>query len=125
MNSKNEEIIDVIHAWDRAMVSNNVVTIGLYMAADWLIIGPDGNVDDKKTFLDLISSGKRNHNVMESHDLSIRLYDNTAVVTGHGVSGGEFDGEPFYLEERVSCIFIKQQDKWKCVLTHLSKMDSI
>jgi hypothetical protein len=33
--------------WDKAMVTNDADAIGRYMAAEWVIIGPDGSVSDK------------------------------------------------------------------------------
>jgi ketosteroid isomerase-like protein len=121
-SSAEEELIAVAHAWDRAMVGNDPGAIGQYMADDWTIIGPDGSIGDRATFLDLVRSGKLTHDVMESHDLKVRVYGDTAVVTGRGVSGGDYLGESFYLVERVSCVFVRQQARWRCVLTHLSRI---
>ena len=115
-----EELIGVAHAWDQAMVANDPEEIGAYMADDWTIIGPDGSVSDKATFLELVRSGKLTHDVMESHDLKVRVYGDTAVVSARGVSGGHYQGESFYLVERTSCVFVRQQSRWRCVLTHLS-----
>jgi ketosteroid isomerase-like protein len=117
-----EELIGVAHAWDRAMVANDAEEIGAYMADDWTIIGPDGSVSDKATFLELVRSGKLAHDVMESHDLKVRVYGDAAVVTARGVSGGLYQGEPFHLVERASCVFVRQQGRWRCVLTHLSQI---
>ena len=50
-----EELPGVMDEWDRAMVENDVEAIGRYMADDWTIIGPDGSVGDKATFLGLRS----------------------------------------------------------------------
>jgi len=117
-----KQLIDVSHAWDRAMVANDADAIGFYMADDWIIIGPDGSVGDKATFLELVRSGALTHDVMESHDLNVRIYGDTAVVTARGVSGGKYQGESFYLLERVSCVFVRQEGHWRCVLTHLSQI---
>lgn len=117
-----KELIDVSHAWDRAMITNDADAIGQYMADDWTIIGPDGSVGNKATFLDLVRSGALTHNVMESHDLNVRVYGDTAVVTARGVSGGKYQAESFYLVERVSCVFVRRERNWRCVLTHLSQI---
>ena len=122
MNRAEEQLISTTHAWDRAMVTNDPEAIGLYMADDWTIIGPNGSISDRATFIELIRSGKLTHDVMASHDLTVRVYGDTGVVTARGVSGGQYQGEPFYLVERVSCVFVRQRDSWRCVLTHLSQM---
>ena len=116
------ELIGFMDAWDRAMVANDADAIGAYMADDWAIVGPDGRVGDKARFLELVRSGDLTHDVMETHDPSIRFYGDTAVVIARGVSGGAYRGEPFHLVERVSCVFVRQAGRWRCVLTHLSSM---
>jgi len=104
------------------MVENDPQAIGRYMADDWTIIGPDGSVGDKSTFLELVKSGALTHDVMTSDDLNVRIYGATAVVTARGVSGGKYQGQPFREVERSSCVFVRQQGQWKCVLTHLSRL---
>ncbi len=104
------------------MVANDPEAIGLYMADDWMIIGPDGRVGDKATFLELVRSGSLTHDVMESHELKVHFYGDTAVVTGRGVSSGRCQGQSFYLVERTSCVFVRLRDRWACVLTHLSQI---
>ena len=123
MTSKvEEELIGVAREWDRAMVENDAEAIGRYMADDWTIIGPDGSVGDKATFLGLVKSGALTHDVMESEDFHIRVYGDTAVVTARGVSGGKYQGQPFREVERLSCVFVRQEGQWRCVLTHLSRI---
>lgn len=85
MNGKTgEELLGLAHGWDRAMVENDAEAIGRYMADDWTIIGSDGSMSDKATFLGLVKSGTLSHDVMESEDLNVRVYGDTAVVTSRG-----------------------------------------
>jgi ketosteroid isomerase-like protein len=123
MNGKaEEELIRLANEWDRAMVENDAEAIGRYMADDWTIVGSDGGVGDKSTFLALVRSGALSHDVMESEDLRVRVYGDTAVVTARGVSGGKYQGQEFREVERSSCVFVRQERQWRCVLTHLSRI---
>jgi ketosteroid isomerase-like protein len=122
--SLKEELIGVAREWDRAMIENDPEAIGRFMADDWKIVGPDGTVGDKATFLGLVRSGDLSHDVMESHDLEVRVYGDTAVVTAWGVSGGAYRGQAFREVERSSCVFVRQEGQWRCVLTHLSRIAS-
>lgn len=117
-----QELIIVSNEWDRAMVENDAQAIGRYMADDWVIIGSDGKVCDKATFLGLVKSGALTHDVMESDDFRVRVYGDAAVVTARGISGGKYQGQPFREVERVSCVFVRQGGQWRCVLTHLSRI---
>jgi ketosteroid isomerase-like protein len=116
------DIERVAHEWDRAMVRNDPGEIARYMADEWVIIGPDGLVSDRARFLDLVGSGRLTHDVMETHDMDVRVYGDTALVIARGISAGRYDGQSFRLVERVSCVFVRQRGEWSCVSTHLSAM---
>lgn len=104
------------------MISNDPEAIGRFMAEEWIVIGPDGSITARSRFLDLIRSGDLTHDVMESHDMDIRVYGDAAVVIARGVSGGAWRGERFLLTERVSSVFIRAGGEWRCVSTHLSNL---
>jgi hypothetical protein len=42
--SAENELIEVAHEWDRAMVTNDADAIGSYRADEWVIVGSDGNM---------------------------------------------------------------------------------
>ena len=117
-----QELIRLGEEWNRAMVQNDAEAIGRYMADDWTIIGPDGSISDKATFLGLVKSGALSHDVMEFDDIKVRVYGDTAVVTSRSVSGGEYQGQSFREVERSSDVFVRQEGQWRCVLTHLSRI---
>lgn len=122
MSAVEEELVAVAEAWDRAMVTNDPDAIGAYMADDWTIVGPDGSVGGKASFLEALRSGDLAHDVMETHDPEVRVYGDVAVVVARGVSGGVYRGDRFHLVERTSCVFVRQDGRWRCVLTHLSQI---
>ena len=124
MTTVEEELIALSNEWDLAMVRNDADAIGRYMADDWTIVGPEGSMIDKATFLGLVKSGALTHDVMESDDFSIRDYGSTAVMLARAVSGGKYQGQAFREVEQTSNVFVKQQGQWKCVLTHLSRLRS-
>lgn len=114
------EIQEFAAQWDRAMVQNDARTIGRFMAGDWLIVGPDGSVTGKDQFLAQIDSGALTHDIMETHDMTVRVHGDMAVTVALGISGGRFAGVGFMLRERVTCVFVRQDGQWQCVHTHLS-----
>lgn len=115
-------LIRLAHDWDEAMVQNDADAIGRYMADDWTIIGADGRMSDKATFLGLVRSGILSHDAMESEDVQVRLFGTTAIVMARGVSGGTYQGRPFRELEQSTNVFVRQGVEWKCVLTHLSRL---
>jgi len=108
--------------WGAAMIANDADAIGRFMADDWIIVGPDGGVNDRTRFLALVRSGDLTHDVMDSSDESVRVYGDAAVVTARGVSGGAYRGQAFRVVERVTDVWVRREGTWRCVLTHLSRM---
>lgn len=121
-DSVEQELREVAAQWDRAMTENDPEAIGRFMADDWVIVGTDGSVGGKERFLALVESGDLTHNVMETRDMEVRVYGETAVTVASGVSGGHYREEPFLLKERSSCVFVRRDGVWRCVLTHLSSL---
>src|SRR5687767_7614864 len=117
-----EELTRLTHDWDRAMIGNDAEKIGRYMADDWTIVGSDGRLSDRATFLGLVSSGALTHDVMASEELQVRVYGDAAVVIARGVSGGQYEGHPFLEHERSTCVFVRKDGPWRCVATHLSRL---
>lgn len=116
------EVVEAARAWDRAMVTNDADAIGRYMADEWIIVGPDGSLNDKAAFLALVRSGALTHEVMESDDFLVRVYGDVAVLSARGVSGGLYEGMRFREVERSSNVFVRRNGAWCCVLTHLSRL---
>ncbi len=109
-------------AWDRAMVTNDADAIGAFMAEEWIIIGSDGRRTDRDGFLAQVREGRLTHDVMTSEDVEVRLYDDVGVLVARGISAGRFDGHAFREEERQSNVFVRRSGRWRCVLTHLSRL---
>ncbi len=118
-----DELIERCHAWDRAMIGNDTDAIGRYMSDDWTIVGSDGRVSDKASFLGLIRSGALSHDVMQSEDLDVRIHGDAGVVIARGISAGKYRGRAFREIERTSNVFVRQGGAWVCVLTHLSRLE--
>jgi ketosteroid isomerase-like protein len=70
----------------------------------------------------LVRSGALTHDVMEWHDVDVRVYGDVAVVIARGVSSGRYHGQRFRLHERASCVFRRDRERWVCVRMHLSAL---
>ena len=116
-----EELLKLENEFARAVTSNDADALDELLADDWVIVEPDGSFIDKARFLGVIKSGALSHESMESTDLRVRIYGNTAVVTGLTATKGKFMGQDFASCERATDIFVKQSDRWQCVFTQLTR----
>jgi ketosteroid isomerase-like protein len=116
-----QELLKLENEFARAVASNDADALERLLADDWIIVEPDGGMIDKARFLAVIRSGALSHESMESTEPRIRVYGNTAVVTGLTTSKGKFMGQDFTSCERATDIFVKQADRWRCVFTQLTR----
>ena len=117
-----KEILEVESKFGEAMIQNDVEAIGRILSDDWIIIDPDGGVVDKSRFLDVIKSGALKHEAMDSEDIRVRTYPNTATVTAVTHTRTKYLGKEFTTHERATDVFVKEDGRWHCVLTHLTTL---
>jgi ketosteroid isomerase-like protein len=120
-NKMQEELLRIEKAFSQAIAANDAEAVGRFLADDWIIIDPDGGIIDKTRFLDVIKSGALTHELMESDDSRVRIYGNTAMVTALTTTKGKFSGQSFTTQERATDVFVKQNGRWQCVLSQLTK----
>ena len=115
-----KELTTVESQWNQAIAANAVEEIGRYMSPDWVIIGTEGGIVSKSSFLEWVSSGDLVHSRMDFENLRIQIYGDTGVITARGTSAGTYKGEPFSFYEWATSVYIKQEGNWRCVLTMLT-----
>jgi ketosteroid isomerase-like protein len=117
-----EEILQLEREFGEAMIQNDADAIGRFLSDDWIIIDPDGGIIDKSGFLAVIKSGALTHEAMDSEDIRVRTYLNTATVTAVTRSKSKYLGKEFTTRERATDVFVKKNGQWQCVLTHLTTL---
>jgi ketosteroid isomerase-like protein len=120
-NAMETELTNLEKEFSQAIVSNNAKAVEPFLAADWVIIDPDGGVIDKSRFLGVIDSGALIHETMESEDLRVRVYGDTAVLTALTKTKGKFMGQGFSTQERATDVFVKRDCRWQCVISQLTR----
>src|SRR5438445_12784259 len=117
-----DEILEVEREFGEAMIRNDADAVGRFLSDDWIIIDPDGGVVDKSRFLDVIKSGALKHEAMDSEDIRVRTYPNTATVTAVTHTRTKYLGKEFTTHERATDVFVKKDERWQCVITHLTTL---
>jgi ketosteroid isomerase-like protein len=117
-----EELLKLEKEFAEAIVRNDLEGIGRLVTDDWIIIDPNGEIVDRARFSEVIKSGALTHDMMESQDFRVRVYGDSAVVTGITRTKGKFMGQEFSGQERATDVFVKRGGRWQCVLTHLTRL---
>jgi ketosteroid isomerase-like protein len=119
-----EELLTFEQAFTQAVAANDASAIGRFVADDWVIVDADGSVIDRSRFIGVIESGALTHESMESTDVEVRIHGDTAVVTGVTTSKGQFMGRGFNARERATDVLARQDGRWLCVFSQLTRVAS-
>ncbi|MFJ5726646.1 nuclear transport factor 2 family protein [Streptomyces paradoxus] len=106
--------------WAEAIVSGDPARIAAFMADEWVIVS-DSGIDTRERFLSLVESGALTHSAMDLRtEPRIRVYGDTAVVTGRVTNTAHYQGERHDADEWTTDVFVRRQDRWLCVLSHIT-----
>ena len=116
-----EELLKLEEQFAEAIIKNDLEEIERLVADEWIIINADGGIIDKERFLGVIKSGALTHEMMESDDIRVRVYGESAVITALTRTKGEFMGQAFSTQERATDVFVRLDGRWQCVLSQLTR----
>ena len=116
-----EELIriegDLAVAWPKG----DKEAIDRILAPDWSVTNAFGQVQTKAQVMrDAFESGTLKVTSARVDDMEVRLFGNTAVVTGQSVSEGLYAGKPFRANLRFTDVFVKRKQRWQAVASHAS-----
>jgi ketosteroid isomerase-like protein len=117
-----EELLKLEEAFAEAIVKNDLEGVGRLVADDWIIIDPNGEIIERTRFFGVIKSGALTHETMQSENFRVRVYGDSAVVTGITRTKGKFMGQEFSTRERATDVLVRREGRWQYVLTHLTRL---
>jgi ketosteroid isomerase-like protein len=108
--------------WDRAIVRKDEKAIAGNMAEDFRIIDGYGNVDGKPAFVADILDPKLTIDPYTVEEFNVRLYGDTALLSGRTHMTGKHDGKPFESNYRYIDIYVRTKGAWKIVSVQITKL---
>jgi len=120
MENAERDLLNLGENWAAAMVANDADRIGGFMADDWVIVSERG-ILAKEEFLSFVRSGQLTHSTFEMvGEARTRQYGDSAVLTARIVNTAHFGGQQFEADEWTTDVFVRQDDRWFCVLSHIT-----
>ena len=109
-------------AWDRAIVKKDRTAIEANMAADFRQIDGRGQVETKASFVDGLMSPDLVLDPYTVEDFELRVYGDTALLSGRTRMSGRYQGQPFSTHYRYIDIYVKRGGDWKIVSVQISPL---
>jgi ketosteroid isomerase-like protein len=106
--------------FNAAVISNSVDEIKKCITNDWILVDSQGGIIPQESFFTVLEQGLLSHSTMTKEVLRVKVYGDVALVTGRGQNSGTWQGQPLEADEWITDVYKKENDKWLCVLTHLT-----
>jgi len=116
------ELTRLSDAWDKAIIRKDEKAIADNMAEDFRQIDPRANLETKKSFVAGILDPKLTIDPYTVEEFEVRLYGDTALLSGRTHMTGKYDGEVFESNYRYIDIYVRRDGTWKIVSVQITKI---
>ena len=100
--------------WVKALVRGDGETLDRIMAADFLFAYPFEG-DDKEQFISDVSSGDVRVEFITRENTSVRIWGDTAVLTGKDSAKWYYQGRDFSGHYKIIHVYAHRDDRWQLV----------
>ncbi len=108
--------------WQKATRTKDAATLKRIISEDWVATDDKGKILNREQY---ISQTTSNPDVIQSNvntDMQVRVYGNTAVVTGGLTESGTRNGTAYTDTYRWTDVFVKRGGRWQAVGSHWAKV---
>jgi ketosteroid isomerase-like protein len=108
--------------WVKALVRGDAATLDRIMANDFVFTYPlEG--DDKTQFITDVVSGDLNVEYLNRENVSVRIWGNTAVLTGLDSAKWFYQGREFSGQYKIVHVYANRDDEWRLVAVQACPMN--
>jgi ketosteroid isomerase-like protein len=113
--SEEEEIKSLEHERNVAILNGDAAALDRMTADDYSFITLRGELRTKSEIVKGFKSGSFKYESRQISDLNIRVYGNTAVVTGRSNQKGMEEGKDYSGDYRFTRVYVRQNGRWLTV----------
>jgi ketosteroid isomerase-like protein len=99
----------------QAVLKGDTAALDQMTADDYTVINISGQLLTKAQVFEAIKSGDLKYDQLENNDIQVRVYGDTAVLTGRTTQKGQFKGKDISGQTRFTRVYLKQHGKWQAV----------
>jgi len=110
--STEEQIKSIEEERNRAILSGDAATLDRMTAEDYTFITLRGELRTKAEIVKGFQSGAFKYESRTISELKVRVYGDTAVVTGRSTQKGEEDGKDYSGDYRFTRVYVKDKGRW-------------
>lgn len=117
-----QEVLDVKRQYDEAQLKNDSAWFERMFAEDYVFILSDSSVLTKAQFVQELRSREITWDSAVGEDIRVRVYGDTAVVTGRFLGRGRLKGKDLNEHQRFTSVWVKRDGRWQAISEHATNM---
>ena len=122
-SDSSEQLKRLNRQWMEAYTKRDTEFLESHMSDDYVGTFPDGAVHDKKSEIAAVASGAVSITQMEPREMTVRVYDNAAVITGQSSVKATVAGQDMAAELRFTDVWIKRENQWLAVASQVTRIE--
>jgi len=104
------------------MLEGDVAALDRILAEDVTIFWGDGTEDNKPSTLELFRSRRLRYDQLEYFNTRVRLFGQTAVLTGEASVKAARDGQTISYLVRSTRVYVNQNGRWELVANQTTRV---
>jgi ketosteroid isomerase-like protein len=121
-SSAADELKQIENDWAAAVKAKDAGKLGEILADSWVGLGWDGKITDKAQNLAELKAQGNSLSNFEMGPMNVRLFGNTAVVTGSDTEKSTEAGKDTSGKYIWTDVFVKQNGKWRAVASQSTRV---
>jgi ketosteroid isomerase-like protein len=114
-SSVQEELKKLENERNTAITKSDTAALERTTSDDYTLINLSGQLRNKSQLMQSFKTGDIKITSREIDDVNVRVYGNTAVVTGHVTQKGKGEGKDITGQYRFTRVYVKQKGTWQSV----------
>jgi ketosteroid isomerase-like protein len=120
MNQDEQRLRQLDREWNEAYPGRDIEALERILADDWTAIDGAGLLISKRQLLERAGSAPHPFDWHEFDEFRLRVFGDSAVVTGRLSAGGRGEGGDFSFRQRYTRVYVKREDVWQAVATQVT-----
>ena len=108
--------------WQKATRTKDAASLKRIIADDWVATDDKGKTLNREQYISQTTSNTDVVQSNENNDMQVRVYGNTAVVTGGLTEKGTRNGTAYLDTYRWTDVFVKSGGHWQAVVSQWAKV---
>jgi ketosteroid isomerase-like protein len=107
---------------DTAIVQKDIARLEQILGEDFVYIDSAGGVNPRAALIQGIKDSEATIEPFETTDVVVRIYGDTAVLTGRFLQKATYKGQSFSGQFRYTDVYVKREGIWRAVSAHTSRI---